>query len=76
MVVHPFDRQRAVDFLSLVAKLGCWFHCDYFVAASCKFCCVAARARAYVKDSAGLHRKKVQQIAVNLSKGDALVLRG
>ena len=63
-----------MDLLALAAKLCCWFDCDYLMATSCKFCSVAARARSYVKHRAGLHGEKMQQVAVDLSAGDALVL--
>lgn len=74
MVVHPFDRQRAVDSLFLGAKLRRWFYCNYLVATSRKLCGVAARARSYVKHCARLDRKQVQQVSVDLSESDALVL--
>lgn len=74
MVVHPFDRESAVDVLPLVAKLRGRFDGNDLVATSRKFCSIAARARPDVKHRAWRRGEKVQQVAVDLGEGDALVL--
>lgn len=74
MVVHPFDRERAVDVSPLVAKLRGRFDGNDLVATSRKFCSIAARARPDIEHRAWRRGEKVQQVAVDLGERDALVL--
>ena len=75
MVVDPLDWECAVQSLSFPTELYSRLHCDDHVTAPGEFCSIAARSRANVEHSDRLHWKQVNQVPVDLSKGNALVLR-
>lgn len=75
VVIHPLDRQRSMKTLTFLAKLDGRLYADNFVAAASQRCSIAPRASSDVHDSDWPIRKQVKQVAVDLSKSDALVLR-